>query len=347
MRQACLLAVFFLALAVAPPQLCAQQNQGTGPQVAILDSNINAYTYFQYHYPNCGDGGSIYLGANEYQRYFRGWKYVLDNPPEGATQIPYAIIHDGDLTETLLDNYQVLILANTPSISDDSARAIRQWVTRGGHLLATFGSGYKQIENTVDYRTEATKDTMKLQEGGTNGLHQLWKDPLTKMVTSDDLACTQQSLADGDKTCCIGGPDDFGCIYTEVVISSSWGPTVNLASGTRLGYGALSNMFVQRPITSDRVLAYVEFTDTTFDRILPAITVSEQAKGRVVYFAFAPEFVVSLEYALPKPSSDANLGITQAEYDACVASFSPDWQGRSSNMMTLMWDTIAYLLKKD
>lgn len=348
MRQACLLAALFLALAVGRPQLYAQQSQGENPQVAILNSDVDSKAYFNFHYPNCGDNGSLYLGSNEYQRYFRGWIHVLENPPQGDIPIPYALISDEQLTEDVLNNYKVLILSNTPSMSDERARAIRQWVTRGGRLLATFGAGYKQVEDTVAYRSEDTKDTMKLLEGGTNGLHQLWKDPLTKLVTSDDLACSEKSLAEGDKTCCNGGAGDLGCIYANVRITSFEGPTagldtvLNKENGYLLDYVGLGNMFVQRPESSDRVFAFLKLNDTTYDRPVPAITESQQSKGRVIYFAFAPEFDVSLTFGLPAQFEVP--GISDADYYKCVGNFATITWGNVDAMMMLMRNTVLYLL---
>jgi len=46
----------------------------TSPAVAILDS-ANTRNYFGLHYSSCSPSGSYYLGADEYQRYFRGWEY--------------------------------------------------------------------------------------------------------------------------------------------------------------------------------------------------------------------------------------------------------------------------------
>ncbi len=348
MKKAILL--ISLCLLIAPAALCAQQ-------IALLDSSDNAWEYFRVHYApckapidctgqdiTCNNDVSGYLGADEYQRYFRGWKYALD-----LADIPYVTINDNNLNEKDLSNYRVLILSNTPSISDENTKAIRQWVLRGGRLLATFGAGYKQIVGTLPQGqiTEPISDMMKLQEGGTNGLHQLWRDPLSKVVTSDDLACTAKSIAEGDKTCCLGGAGDYGCAFVDVIITNYEGPTANLQGlliENELLYGALGNIFVQRPETSDRVLAFLKFFDTDYSRSSPAIIVSEASKGRVVYFAFAPEFIVSLNYGFPK-IGELSLPITDSDYEYCVEPWRGYWgEGVTSRLMNLMTSTVVYLL---
>src|SRR6266545_3064644 len=76
--------------------------------VAILDS-ANTRNYFGAHYPACNAAqGSFYLGADEYQRYFRGWQYVLEHDM-GMTP---AILGDGDVSEGVLARYRVLVLSN-------------------------------------------------------------------------------------------------------------------------------------------------------------------------------------------------------------------------------------------
>src|SRR5439155_6800357 len=104
----------------------------------------SAYTkeFFRIHYPPCSPG-SFYLGAEEYQRYFRGWEYVLQN-----ASLDYQIIQDGDVTWNGLAPYRLLILSNTASLSDAQITAVKRWVKKGGRLLATFGSGYKDIIST-------------------------------------------------------------------------------------------------------------------------------------------------------------------------------------------------------
>src|SRR5438034_4094302 len=149
----------------------------TSPAVAILDSTNTRY-YFGLHYPSCSPSASYYLGADEYQRYFRGWEYVLL-----ANNIPYTIVSDGDIENGRLDNFLLLILSNAVSLSDSEEHAIEHWVRSGGRLLATFGTGYKDV--VTDIRQ---LDALKLQNGGTSGLHSLWHDPISKLVTSQLFA---------------------------------------------------------------------------------------------------------------------------------------------------------------
>ena len=146
-------------------------------QVALLNSD-NTKAFFGLHYPNCSPPTSFFLGANEYQRYFRGWEYVLNQAPP----IPYTIVHDSDVTPQGLAGYRLLILSNTASLSDSRTDAIHHWVIKGGSLLTTFGSGYKDI--TPDSRQD---DMLKRQKGGTFGLHELWHDPASKAFSTQAI----------------------------------------------------------------------------------------------------------------------------------------------------------------
>src|SRR5262245_6412747 len=82
------------------------------PRVAVLDSANTRY-FFGLHYTNCSPPTSYTLGADEYQRYFRGWEYVLQ-----TNNIPYSIIHDADVDTAGLARFDLLILSNAVSLSD-------------------------------------------------------------------------------------------------------------------------------------------------------------------------------------------------------------------------------------
>ncbi len=291
MRQILVLAVVILWVALGSVSLGAQD-------VAILDS-ANTRNFFALHYPTCNPaGGSYYLGAEEYQRYFRGWEHVLK-----TAGISHEIIQDSDITLTRLSGYKVLILSNTASLSDEQTKAISQWVIRGGRLLATFGSGYKEI--AADPRQD---DGLKLQKGGTSGLHQLWHDPLGKLFSSMWV-------------------DPNGL---DIRITQYAGPTACLQgslTGDVLHYGAFGNMLIQRPLQFQNALGFLMVENWT--RPAPAILVSTIGRGLVVYYAFAPEYLVSKEFGLPPQPSCPDGQV---------------WAGRSAEARALMLCTVHYLL---
>ncbi len=269
--------------------------------IAILDST-NTKAFFARHYPACNPAaGSFYLGADEYQRYFRGWQWVLQN----ELGITPAMIQDAEVTETGLAPYNVLILSNTVALSDNESQAISHWVIRGGRLLATFGSGYKDVVTDPHQL-----DQLKLEKGGTSGLHQLWHDPLSKVFSS--LAITPG---------------------VDVRITDFRGPTADLeghlGAGGLLPYGALANLLVQRPPEFPGALGFLAFTQEQWSRPAPAILVSRIGHGQVVYLSFAPEYLVSKEFGLPAPES-------------CPDGQS--WSGRSTAVRELMKGTVQYLL---
>jgi hypothetical protein len=266
------------------------------PRVAILDS-ANTRHFFELHYAACSPPASYTLGAEEYQRYFRGWEHVLQ-----TNNISYRIFHDADVVNGSLADFDLLILSNTVSLSDDQEKTIAAWVRRGGKLIATFGSGYKDVVTDVHQL-----DQLKLQKGGTDGLHQLWKDPLSKLFTT--LAFVPA---------------------VDVQITRYEGPTVGLAGQLNNGvlpYGASGNLLVQRPFDFWRAYAFLMVPG--YSKPAPAILSADAAHGRVIYFSFAPEYLVSKEFDLPSAFSCPD---------------GQNWAGRSTQLQILMRDTVLYLL---
>jgi hypothetical protein len=194
-------------------------------------------------------------------------------------------------------------LSNNASLSDAQGKSIERWVRNGGRLLATFGSGYKDIVE-LDPRQI---DGLKLQKGGTGGLHQLWKDPLAKVFSSSNFAPS-----------------------SDVRITQYAGITANLQGeivDDVLPYGAQSNILVQRPSGLDRL--YGTLIVEGYDKPAPAILVSDVARGKAIYFAFAPEYLVSKEFNLPSSPSCPD---------------GQNWAGRSAQVRILMRDAVLSLL---
>ena len=55
-------------------------------------------------------------------------------------RVPFELVHEAYLTPERLDAFKLLILANAAALSDAQCRAIRDYVGRGGSVLATFAS---------------------------------------------------------------------------------------------------------------------------------------------------------------------------------------------------------------
>jgi hypothetical protein len=290
-----------LAASIGSGPLCGAQ-----AQVAILDSSINTRAFFAAHYRNCDPAaGVFFLGADEYQRYFLGWTYVLSHPWSGKP-IPYDTINDADVTEQTLSKYTLLILSNTASLSDDQDKTIQHWVTQGGRLLATFGAGYKTTATDP-----ALPDNLKPAEGHTGGLHDLWHDPLSNVFSSNPL-----NKGAG----------------TDVQITQYVGPTATLKgqlANDILLYGAESNILVQRPENFPGALGFVVLKGAALPHPEPAILLEKHAHGLTVYYAFAPEYLVSKEYDLPA-------------FPSCPDG--QNWNGRSAEGRILMEGTVRYLL---
>jgi hypothetical protein len=307
MRKVSPVPVVVLSVLVALA-LCAPVPSWAQPsKIALLDST-NTRKFFEKHYLPCGDA-SYTLGGDEYQRYFRGWQWVLMEET-----LPYDRVYDGDITLRGLAKYDLLILSNNALLSDDQTRAIHQWVLRGGHLLATFGSGYKDLVS--DPRQI---DGYKMQKGGTFGLHQLWHDPVGKLFSTYWL--------------------DAG---VDVKITRYDGPTKELATNPAivddvLLYRAEANLLIQRPVQHPDVLAFLIIDNPDWKAASPAIISTRQGRGLVVYFAFAPEYIVYKEL-----ESD---GRAKAEgWPVCLDG--GNWEQRSDGPKALMVSALHYLLGK-
>jgi hypothetical protein len=57
-------------------------------------------------------------------------------------RILFDFVHEDDLTPDVLSKYKGVILANTALLSDQQCRQLREYVNRGGSLLATFETGF-------------------------------------------------------------------------------------------------------------------------------------------------------------------------------------------------------------
>ena len=306
----------------------------TQPSIALLQS-ATTQTFFAAHYPGCypetdenGEiiGGFFYLGQRgegaEYERYYRGWKWLLDRFYEEG--VDYDLIRDENVTASGLSKYKLLILSNAALLSDDQNKAIHQWVLRGGRLLATFGSGYKDLVG--DPRQI---DGWKEQKGATFGLHQLWHDPVGKLFSTYWIAPADPS--DG--------------VSVNINVTRLEGPTAGLSLGF-LGYGAEANLLIQRPLNHPNVLAFLEIGNADWKTTNPAIISARQGKGLVVYFAFAPEYIVykEAEYYEVKGGKPDDWPDFPDGWNFC--SDGQDWNGRSTYLQKLMIDAVNYLLIK-
>src|SRR5262245_53726477 len=56
------------------------------------------------------------------------------------SRIPFELVHEAFLTPDRLDRFKLLILSDAAALSDAQCRAIKDYVSRGGSLLATFSS---------------------------------------------------------------------------------------------------------------------------------------------------------------------------------------------------------------
>ena len=55
-------------------------------------------------------------------------------------RVPFELIHEGFLTRDRLDRFKLIVLANATALSDEQCAALRDYVARGGSIVATFAS---------------------------------------------------------------------------------------------------------------------------------------------------------------------------------------------------------------
>jgi hypothetical protein len=198
----------------------------------------------------------------------------------------------------------VLILSNAFWLDRAQTRAIAEWVRRGGRLLATYGSGYAGVEGDF-------------VEGGTDGLHELWGDPSAKVNSSFYL----------------GNP------WVKVQITRGEGPTGGLSAGAVIDYQYMANVLVQRPSSSRDINAFFLFNDVWSRR--PAVFDNRHSKGQVVYYAFAPEYLIAL-------ASDVAGHCTGPGSNEDTRYQDPVWLSAidkiAGGLKPLMKSTLEYLL---
>ena len=111
------------------------RNETPLARVALLHSEQTA-TY----YPGSGTG-------DRHEDHVLGMYHALVE-----ARVPFELVHEAYLTPDRLDRFKLLILADTAALSDAQCAAIRDYVRRGGSLLATFAS------SLCDEKGERRKD---------------------------------------------------------------------------------------------------------------------------------------------------------------------------------------------
>jgi hypothetical protein len=79
------------------------------------------------------EGPRAFRNRREATDYFQGIYYALLQ-----ARFLFDFVHEDDLTHETLKKYRALILPNVAFLSDQQCRQLREYVTRGGSLLATF-----------------------------------------------------------------------------------------------------------------------------------------------------------------------------------------------------------------
>jgi hypothetical protein len=341
---------------------------GSTNPIAILDS-ARTRSYFGAAYGYCvpGSADPNAVGAMEYKRYWGGWEQVLKELEAAGTIPGYDIVTDDFITSGLTrSKYKVLILSNNANMSQSMVDAIRSWVAGGGRILATFGSGYEAAATSEDDALNSKPNK--------NSLEQLWNDPLTKYITTGIYGTV--SVEGAQEGCPSGYPGGS----VETVLTQTAGPTATYCQFYQAetgaacpwwfdlhrlvtGYGDLAIMLLGRSESWPGSYAHFQFAnnltvfdpnppncweDTEYNKPLPAIVAGSHRKGLAVYYAFAPEFIVGLEFdAAGHCEEDPNYpgGDPAPWLQEGEASWEHNhWRGRTPELRALMKSSIYYLL---
>jgi hypothetical protein len=284
------------ALPGAPrAEIQARAVETSASQIALLDSAATK-RFFGLHYPSCSPPNSYYLGANEYQRYFRGWEFVLQRD-----RFDYEIVSDQDIINGALARYRLLILSNTAALTHAETGAIYDWVVGGGRLIATFGAGYK-----TTIFSPSQPDGMRLSDH----IPLLWGDPFSTVFSTAAI-------------------DPNG---VDIRIDQFEGPTTGLQDhlvNNVLHYGGFANLLMQPPKRTVRRIGSLIINSRVIPA-QPAMLLGHPSQGLALYFAFAPEYLVSKEFGLPAPEQCPD---------------GQNWIGRSYEGSLLMESSIRFMLQ--
>ena len=274
-------------------QVQASEPANNNHRIALLQSTTTS-RFFGLHYPRCSPPTSFYLGADESQRYWRGWQFALER-----FRYDYDIIRDDDIIRGALSQYQVLILSNTAALPFKVILAVFDWVHSGGRLIATFGSGYKST-----LFDPHAPDGMHISDH----IPLLWGDPFSGLFSTQSV-------------------DPNG---VDIRVDRFVGPTAKLAGhlvNNVLHYGANANLLVRPPVRFVRSFGSV-IIDNPAWKGQPAILLGEPDRGLALYYAFAPEYLVSKEFGLPAP-------------ERCPDG--QNWVGRSYEGLLLMEGSLEFM----
>ena len=117
-------------------------------------NNTEPYFFVKEHEKKLAGHVPVQTAGIYYSKYTRQF---YRNPPEEGDRfdaciqgmesvlienhIPHGFIADDQVSETLLDQYKLLILPNVRAMNDQEIALIRSYVHKGGKLLATYASG--------------------------------------------------------------------------------------------------------------------------------------------------------------------------------------------------------------
>ncbi len=99
-------------------------------------------------------------------------------------RVPFDFVHEAFLTPARIDQYALIVLANAAALSDAQCASLREYVSRGGSLLATFESSLYD-ETGTRRRDFGLADLFGVSDGGRvdgpmrNSYLSLDADPLT------------------------------------------------------------------------------------------------------------------------------------------------------------------------
>ena len=171
-----------------------------------------------------------------------------------ARKVSYIIVSDSDIEVGRLSGIKVLILPNAAALSEKEVNNIQAFERHGGSIIATFGTSWLDEHG-------------KIWHGGRFALWQLWGIPVSK---------------------------GFGMFVKSIHIVKISPVTTDVAIGMDVEYHANANTLETKEPILPRTSITAFLVDDSGKVTDHAAIVEREQKGKVVYFAFSPEYIYSL-----------------------------------------------------
>jgi hypothetical protein len=233
----------------------------------------------------------LYVWHNKWERYFRNTEPIarvgivysqqtaqfhagpqrmqrlVEQPTDGMYQalvearIPFEMVHEKMLDAENIDKFKVLLLPNIAALSDAQCQQLRDYVTRGGSLVATYETSlYDEMGN----------------QRSDFALGSLFGAQYVAHVNKDKVLQNTYLRVERDSSGATHSPLLHGMDDAEMIMGGTWQLTTRPRGSTSTP--PLTRIPAVANLPMEKTFWTVEKTDE------PEVYMQEFGKGRVVYF---------------------------------------------------------------